>query len=61
MRINYNVTGKERKELVTAIAEITGAEAKYLGVPKRNYEVDYFTIDRNGTLIFDDHAGYILN
>ena len=56
MEIMYNRTGKERKELVTAIAEITGAEAVYKGVPSCNYEVDYFTIDKEGTLIFDDSA-----
>ncbi|MDD2979154.1 MAG: virulence protein [Hespellia sp.] len=56
MEIMYNRTGKERKALVTAIAEITGVEAIYKGVPTCNYEVDYFTIDRNGTLIFDDSA-----
>lgn len=54
MEIRYNRTGKERKALVTAIAEITGATAIYKGVPTCNYEVDYFTIDRTGTLIFDD-------
>lgn len=56
MEIKYNRTGKERKDLVTAIAQITGAEAVYKGVPSCNYEVDYFTIDRNGTLSFDDSA-----
>ena len=56
MEIMYNRTGKERKELVMAIAEITGAEAIYKGVPTCNYEVDYFTINKNGTLSFDDSA-----
>lgn len=56
MEVKFNVTGKERKALVTAIAEITGATATYKGVPSCNYEVDYFTIDRNGTLFFDDRA-----
>ena len=56
MEIRYGVTGKDRKALVTAIAEITGADAIYKGVPTCNYEVDYFTIDKSGTLIFDDSA-----
>ena len=56
MEIKYGVTGKDRKALVMAIAEITGADAIYKGVPTCNYEVDYFTIDRSGTLIFDDSA-----
>ena len=54
MEIKYGVTGKERKALVSAIAEIIGAKAIYKGVPTCNYEVDYFTIDKSGTLIFDD-------
>lgn len=56
MEIKYGVTGKDRKALVVAIAEITGADAIYKGVPTCNYEVDYFTIDKSGTLILDDLA-----
>ncbi len=54
MEIKYGVTGKQRKAMVTAIASIIGADVIYKGVPTCNYEVDYFTIDRSGTLIFDD-------
>ena len=56
MEIKYGVTGKDRKALVSAIAEIIGAKAIYKGVPTCNYEVDCFTIDKSGTLIFDDLA-----
>lgn len=56
MTINYNRTGADRKPLVAAIASITGAEAKYLGAPSFAYQVDYFTIDRNGAVTFDDRA-----
>ena len=56
MEIKYGVTGKDRKALVMAIAEITEADAIYKGVPTCNYEVDYFMIDKSGTLIFDDAA-----
>lgn len=56
MEIKYGVTGKDRKALVMAIAEITGADAIYKGVPTCNYEVDYFTVDKTGTLFFDDLA-----
>lgn len=56
MEIKYGVTGKDRKALVMAIAEITGADAIYKGVPTCSYEVDYFTVDKSGTLIFDDSA-----
>ena len=56
MTIKYNVTGAKRKELVLTIASWMGCEAKYKGAPTFAYEVDYFTIDKNGTLIFDDRA-----
>ncbi len=50
MQINFNVTGSERKKLVTAIAEITGTEARYLGAPSFTYEVGHFKFDKNGIL-----------
>lgn len=56
MEINYNVTGAERKKLVEAVAEILGRDSKYLGAPSFAYEVDYFTIDKNGVMSFDDRA-----
>ena len=56
MTIKYNVTGAKRKELVLTIASWIGCEAKYKGAPSFAYEVDYFTIDKDGTLIFDDRA-----
>lgn len=56
MTINFNVTGAERKELVNLIANFTGCKSKYKGAPTFAYEVDYFTIDKNGALSFDDRA-----
>ncbi|MCD8015681.1 MAG: virulence protein [Lachnospiraceae bacterium] len=56
MTINYNVTGTERKALVTAMGEILEVKPKYLGMPTAAYEVDYFTIDKNGAVNFDDRA-----
>lgn len=56
MEIKYNVTGAKRKELVNLIANFTGCKAKYKGAPTFAYEIDYFTIDKNGTLSFDDRA-----
>lgn len=56
MTLNYNVTGSKRKELVSLIANFTGCDAHYKGAPSFAYEVDYFTIDRNGAVCFDDRA-----
>ena len=54
--IRYNVTGDERKRLVRAMGEILEAEPKYLGAPSFAYEIDYFTVDKNGTVVFDSRA-----
>ena len=56
MTIQYNVPGSKRKELVKTIAAWLGEDTKYCGAPTFAYEVDYFTIDRNGFLSFDDRA-----
>ncbi len=56
MRIEFNRTGAERKELVTAIGEILEVKPKYKGMPSAAYEIDYFTVTRDGALEFDDHA-----
>ena len=56
MEIRYNVTGAKRKELVKVISDTTGEKAEYKFMPTCNYEIDYFTVTKNGTLLFDDRA-----
>lgn len=56
MEIRYNVTGSERKRLVGIVARTHDCKAKYLGMPSMAYEVDYFTVDRDGTLSFSDKS-----
>ena len=56
MTLNFNVTGSKRKELVNLIANFTGCDAHYKGAPSFAYKVDFFTIDRNGAVSFDDRA-----
>lgn len=56
MKIEFNVTGSERKALVTSMGEILGIKPKYLGMPSAAYEVGDFMIDRNGIVSFDDEA-----
>ena len=56
MTITIHAQGAERKRLVQTIADWLDVPAKYCGAPTFNYEVDYFTIDRNGNLSFDDRA-----
>ncbi|WP_307973628.1 virulence protein [uncultured Megasphaera sp.] len=54
MKILYHAQGKTRKELADAISTITGAAKMYQGIPSYAYEIDCFTVDRNGNLNFDD-------
>jgi len=56
MEMKYNVNGADRKRLVAAVSEILDIPQKYLGAPTFAYEVDYFTVDKNGTVSFDDRA-----
>lgn len=50
MEIRFNVTGAERKKLVTAVSEVLGEAMNYKGAPTFAYIVGEYTIDRNGTL-----------
>ena len=36
MKIDFNLKGAERKELVKAISRITGIKAEYQGMPTTN-------------------------
>ena len=56
MRIEFHRTGAERKALVTAIGEILEVRPQYKGMPSATYEIDYFTVTKEGTLEFDDRA-----
>ena len=56
MEFRFNVTGADRKALVKAMGDILQVKPKYLGMPTAAYEVDYFTVDKNGTVSFDDRA-----
>jgi hypothetical protein len=55
MKINYNVTGTERKSLVVAISQELNAPTKYLGAPTFAYEVGGYQIDKSGTVTGEDN------
>ena len=46
MTIYYNA--QDRKPLVKAISEFTGADAIYMRTPTYAYQIDYFTVTREG-------------
>lgn len=54
MTIYYKA--QDRKTLVKAISEFTGANAVYMRTPTYAYRIDYFTVTREGNLEFDDRA-----
>lgn len=51
IRINYDVRGQRRKELVKALSEILLWEPKYLGAPTFYYEIGNYLVSDNGTII----------
>lgn len=54
MELKYNVTGSERKSLVSAISTILDISTNYLGAPTFAYEIGGYHIDKNGTVSFAD-------
>lgn len=56
MEGKYNVTGERRKELVNTISKLTGAKPEYKGAPTFAYEIDFFTVTKDGTLTFSDRS-----
>ena len=63
MKIDFNLKGAERKELVKAISRITGIKAEYQGMPTTNFVIGDFTVTKDGALVYDDKidAGELLN
>ena len=57
MKIDYHLTGNNRKGLVQSISEITGQTARYLYMPSCAYSIgDFYTVTREGVLDISDDA-----
>ena len=54
MKANYNVTGNDRKALVTAIENLTGDKAAYMRMPTCAYEIGDITVDKEGGVTCED-------
>ena len=50
MRINYNVTGADRKALVRAMVELLGEPPIYQGAPSFAYAVGDYRVDKDGVV-----------
>ena len=56
MRINYNVTGADRKALVRAMVEFLGEPPVYQGAPSFAYAVGGCRVDKDGMVSVPDDA-----
>ena len=56
MKINYNVTGSDRKQLVSIITRETGVKATYKGMPSMAYCIDGITVEKDGTMVLDENT-----
>lgn len=54
MELKVNLNGKNRKELVEAIAEFTGQQAIYMKVPTCAYKIGAFTVGKFGSLTIEE-------
>lgn len=55
MKIDYNVSGADRKKLVEAISAASGYESKYLKTPTYGYQVGPYFISRDGVVEVDEN------
>lgn len=57
MKIEYSLTGNDRKELVKNISEIIGMPAQYQYMPTCAYTIgEYYTVTKEGNLEISDRA-----
>ena len=54
MVLHFNVSGDDRKKMVKAIEKELGVKAKYLVVQSCAYQIDIFTVEKDGTLSWED-------
>ncbi len=56
MKIDYHLTGNDRKKLVKNISEIIGVPAQYQFMPTCAYIIGSHTVTKDGTLIIGENA-----
>ena len=52
---HFNVSGDEKKKLVKLISSHLGVESKYLGVPSCAYSIGAYTVNKDGSLSWDEN------
>ena len=56
MKLHYNATGPDRKELVQTISKLLGIKPVYKGMPTSAYEVGTITVEKDGTVVYDERT-----
>ena len=56
MELHYNATGPDRKELVRIISKTVGLKPVYKGMPTSAYEVGTITVEKDGTVVYDERT-----
>ena len=51
---HFNVSGEAKKKLVKLISSHLGVESKYLGVPSCAYSIGTYTVNKDGSLSWDE-------
>lgn len=58
MKIEYNVSGAEKKKLIKSIEDILGSKSRYLGTPTFAYQIGYITVGRNGEVSWEEDESF---
>lgn len=53
MKLNYNVTGEDRKQMVAIISREVGMQAVYTRMPECAYVIDNMKVTKTGELLWD--------
>ena len=56
MKLHYNATGPDRKELVGVISKTLSMKPVYKGMPTCAYVIDNILVEKDGTVVYDERT-----
>ena len=56
MKLNYNVTGEDRKQMVAIISREAGVQAVYTRMPECAYVIDGIKVSKTGEMTWDERT-----
>lgn len=56
MQKNYNVTGEDRKRMVSIIGEVIGMQPVYTRMPECAYVISNINVSKTGEMIWDERT-----